>query len=307
MQLEHGFTVPVPAPEAWRVLLDVPAIAPCLPGATVEAVDGDTITGRVRVKVGPVQITYRGTARFVQTDEAGHRAVIQASGKETRGSGTATATVTTILEPAGDETRVRVVTDLAVTGRPAQFGRGVMADVGAKLIGQFSTCLADKLRGEPAAAPAAAGAAGPAATAGEAVPPAPPDAPLLETPSSGPEATSDALAPPPPPVPEPAVPVPPPVTVPAGDGPVSGVAAADGSPAAAAEAGAGEPAGTAPLRPVPGAAERPAFAPPPAEAPPIDLLAAAGAPVAKRLAPVAAGLGVLAVVVILWRRRRAGR
>jgi carbon monoxide dehydrogenase subunit G len=179
MHLEHGFTVPVPAAEAWRVLLDVPEIAPCLPGATVDAVDGDTISGRVRVKVGPVQITYRGTVRFVETDEAAGRAVLEARGKEMRGSGTANATITTTLTPDGATTSVAVVTDLAVTGRPAQFGRGVLNDVGRKMIGQFAACLADRLQVEaPSASSAETSPPAPAAAADEAPPPpSPPAAP----------------------------------------------------------------------------------------------------------------------------------
>ncbi len=145
MQLENTFTVPVPVDDAWRVLLDVERIAPCMPGATLDEVDGDTFHGRVKVKVGPITVTYKGTATFVEKDDASHRAVIEGSGKEARGSGTAKATVTTTLHPQGDRTEVRVVTDLNVTGRPAQFGRGVMADVSAKLIDQFAQHLSDEI------------------------------------------------------------------------------------------------------------------------------------------------------------------
>lgn len=166
MKLEHSFTVPVPPAQAWEVLLDVQRIAPCMPGATVETVDGDEITGKVKVKVGPIVVTYGGTARFVEKDAETHRVVLEARGKETRGSGTAQATVTGTLHPDGAGTRVEVVTDLAVTGKPAQFGRGVMADVGGKIIGQFADCLAGELGSggsaaspPPAAPPGATGAA----------------------------------------------------------------------------------------------------------------------------------------------------
>ncbi|MFC5805851.1 SRPBCC family protein [Streptomyces formicae] len=147
MELNHSFTVPVPVDDAWRALLDIERVAPCMPGATVEAYDGETITGSVKVKVGPITLTYRGTAVFAEQDEAGHRMVLTAGGKETRGQGTARATVTGTLAATedGGGTDVAVRTDLTVTGRPAQFGRGVLADVGDKLVGQFADCLSQKL------------------------------------------------------------------------------------------------------------------------------------------------------------------
>jgi uncharacterized protein len=157
MKLEHEFTVPTSVDEAWKVLLDVERVAPCMPGATLLTVDGDDFTGTVKVKVGPIQVTYKGTAKFAERDEAAHRAVIEASGKEARGSGTAAATVTAQLTAAGDAvTKVAVETDLNVTGRPAQFGRGVMEEIAGKLIGQFSNCLAEELAHSSSAAPAAA-------------------------------------------------------------------------------------------------------------------------------------------------------
>jgi carbon monoxide dehydrogenase subunit G len=146
MKLEHEFTVPTSVDEAWKVLLDVERVAPCMPGATLLTVDGDEFTGTVKVKVGPIQVTYKGQAKFAELDESAHRTVIEASGKEARGSGTAAATVTAILTSAGAaSTTVKVETDLNVTGRPAQFGRGVMEEVAGKLIGQFANCLADEL------------------------------------------------------------------------------------------------------------------------------------------------------------------
>ena len=159
MQLEHEFTVPVPVAQAWDVLLDVERIAPCMPGATVESFDGETIEGRVKVKVGPIQVTYAGTARFVEKDVAGRRAVIDASAKEARGVGTAKATITALLHDEGaGSTRVTVTTDLAITGKPAQFGRGVMAEVGNKILGRFADCLAGELGSGGAGS--AAGASG---------------------------------------------------------------------------------------------------------------------------------------------------
>src|SRR5947199_1922646 len=147
MNLEHEFAVPVPIDEAWQVLLDVERIAPCMPGATLTSVDGRDFAGSVKVKVGPITVTYDGKATFDEVDEAGRRVVIAGIGKETRGAGTAAATVTATLVDEGASTKVRVETDLNVTGRPAQFGRGVMAEVGAKLVGQFAACLADELSG----------------------------------------------------------------------------------------------------------------------------------------------------------------
>ena len=145
MQLENSFTVPVPVDEAWRVLLDIERIAPCMPGAAVDSVNGDDFTGRVKVKLGPINLTYQGKASFVEKDEAAHRAVIDARGKDQRGNGTAAATITAQLAAEGSITRVDVLTDLNITGRPAQFGRGVMTDVGNKLLGQFADKLAAQL------------------------------------------------------------------------------------------------------------------------------------------------------------------
>jgi carbon monoxide dehydrogenase subunit G len=157
MELEHSFTVPVPEERAWDVLLDVERVAPCMPGASLDSVDGDEIKGRIKVKVGPIAMTYAGTARFTERDPQAHVIVLEASGKETRGAGTASATVRSVLEGQGAQTHVTVHTSLNVTGRPAQFGRGVMAEVGGKLIGIFASNLADMLSAEPAspAAPAA--------------------------------------------------------------------------------------------------------------------------------------------------------
>ena len=161
MQLENEFSVPAPVSEVWKTLLDVERIAPCMPGATVERVDGDEVAGRVRVKVGPVTASYAGTARFVTKDEAAHRFVLEGSGRETRGTGTASATVEVGMTEQDAVTQVRVVTSLEVTGKQAQFGRGVMADIAAKLTDQFAACLAERVRGpapaaEPSASPQAA-------------------------------------------------------------------------------------------------------------------------------------------------------
>lgn len=184
MQLEHSFTVPVGVEDAWQVLIDIERIAPCLPGAVIDSVDGADFTGSVKVKLGPIGLTYKGKASFVERDAAAHRAVIDARGRDTRGNGTANAKVTATLVETGTATTVQVLTELDITGKPAQFGRGVMVDVGNKLIGQFADCLAGKLTAGPGSeAPASATApasepkpgATPAPTRGGA--PAPSDEP----------------------------------------------------------------------------------------------------------------------------------
>ncbi len=167
MDLQNSFVVPADIDTAWRTLLDVEAIAPCMPGATLESVDGDAFTGSVKVKLGPVNMTYGGKARFVEKDEAQHRAVIEGTGKETRGSGTASALVTCqLVAETADRTRVEVTTDLTVTGKPAQFGRGVMQDVAGRIIDQFSANLESVIAARGARAEAeASGAPQPPAAA----------------------------------------------------------------------------------------------------------------------------------------------
>ena len=170
MEMDHSFTVPVPPERAWDVLLDVERIAPCMPGATVDEFDGEVVTGRIKVKVGPVSLTYRGTAKFTERDSDAHVILLDASGKETRGAGTASATVRASLEPepSGQATKVVMHTTMNVTGRPAQFGRGVMVEVGGKLVEKFAENLAQLISGNGAASPDGAAAAGAAATADDA-------------------------------------------------------------------------------------------------------------------------------------------
>jgi carbon monoxide dehydrogenase subunit G len=145
IELEHSFDVPVPPDQAWDVLLDVQRVAPCMPGATVESVDGDEVSGTIKVKVGPIAMTYTGKATFTERDDAAHWVKIEAAGKETRGAGTASAVVLARLNEDNGQTRVNVHTTLNVTGRPAQFGRGVMAEVSGKIIERFSANLAGQL------------------------------------------------------------------------------------------------------------------------------------------------------------------
>ncbi len=151
MELTNDFRVGVPPATAWTVLTDVERIAPCMPGAQLQEIDGDEYRGVVKVKVGPITAQYKGAATFVERDDTNLKAVLRAEGRDTRGQGNANATITATLAPDGDGTRVTVVTDLTVTGKVAQFGRGVMADVSAKLLDQFVQCLETTVLAEDAA------------------------------------------------------------------------------------------------------------------------------------------------------------
>lgn len=137
MELTNEFEVAVPVDEAWTVLTDLERIAPCLPGAQLQEVEGDEYRGTVKVKVGPITAQYKGKAHFVEQDAEGRRAVLTASGRDTRGQGDANATITAVLTDQGERTHVSLVTDLALTGKVAQFSRGVLGDVSAKLMDQF--------------------------------------------------------------------------------------------------------------------------------------------------------------------------
>ncbi len=186
MDLENSFVVPADIDTAWKTLLDVDKIAPCMPGATLETNDGDNFTGKVKVKLGPVSMTYGGTAKFLERDDSAHIAVIEGTGKETRGSGTAKAVVkTTLTEEGPDRTRVDVTTDLTVTGKPAQFGRGVMQDVAGRIIDQFSANLESVIAAsgatESAAANGTSNGSQPAGAAAPAMPQAADSIDLLGT------------------------------------------------------------------------------------------------------------------------------
>jgi carbon monoxide dehydrogenase subunit G len=157
MQLEHTFTVPVDPVVAWEALMDVERVAPCFPGASVESVSGDDISGAVKVKLGPIGLTYRGTAQFVERNEAEKRMRLTAKGRDVRGNGSATAEVIAVLSPDPAGTRVQVRSDMELSGKPAQFGRGVISDVAGKLVTQFADNLAAQLsHASPAAAQGAA-------------------------------------------------------------------------------------------------------------------------------------------------------
>jgi uncharacterized protein len=231
MELNHEFTVPRPIDEAWAVLTDVERIAPCLPGAQLQEVEGDVFRGVVKVKVGPILAQFKGQASFLEQDVERHRAVLKGEGRDTGGKGNATAVITAQLEAISEnETTCTVLTDLSITGKVAQFGRGALADVSDKLLAQFSDNLNALLTNEGAA-------------------PAP-------TPSSPP------------------------------------------AEAATVDAPATEESATASTAPVAEAQVRKIEGP---AAEPIDLLGTAGAPMLKRILPVA---GILLVLVFLLRRRR---
>jgi uncharacterized protein len=175
MELTNEFRVSVPVEEAWSVLTDLERIAPCMPGAELQEVEGDEYRGIVKIKVGPISAQYKGKASFQSLDSAAHRAVLKAEGRDTRGQGNASATVTAELGSEGSGTSVRITTDLNVTGKVAQFGRGVLADVSAKLLAQFVARLeSDVLSGATsrltASAPPTPAAATTGASGGEAAP-----------------------------------------------------------------------------------------------------------------------------------------
>ncbi|MCO5999150.1 SRPBCC family protein [Actinoallomurus rhizosphaericola] len=297
MELDHEFTVPVPVDQAWRVLLDVERIAPCMPGATLDAAETDEFTGRLKVRLGAMTVTYRGTARIASRDEEARTVVIEASGKEARGPGTASATVQAQLHEDDGRTRVTVHTKLNVTGRPAQFGRGILAEVGGRLIGRFADNLAAELAAGPEETEQAEGpGAGAPAETGIGAPTEARVEEEVARPATSEEAVSDRTAP---------------------------AAAEEHDTASSAEAA--EVAEVAKTTPEPATAAQPAepptrqeavpagrdaapagrqAAPARREAEPIDLLQVAGPAVLKRAAPVAAGV---ALVWAFWRLKRRRR
>jgi carbon monoxide dehydrogenase subunit G len=188
VELNHRFTVPIGVEETWAHFNDIASVAECFPGAQVTEADENSFSGSVKVKLGPIALQYNGSGTFVEKDADAHRFVVDAKGKDKRGNGTAGAKVTVSMSDAGGSTDVSVETDLAITGKPAQFGRGVMQDVSDKLLGQFVACLEQRLAApEPAPEPPPqeeppAGAAAASASA------APPAAPPPPRPAPEPEA-----------------------------------------------------------------------------------------------------------------------
>lgn len=323
MQLEHTFTVPAGVEQAWQVLLDIERIAPCMPGAAIDSVDGDDFTGTVKVRLGPIGLTYKGKATFVEKDAVAHRTVIAARGKDARGNGTATATITATLVPAGAGTAVTVLTDLNITGKPAQFGRGVMVDVGNKLIGQFADCLAGKLAGGDLTSAASSNAAVTGAgVTGDAL--GGPSDEVTDDPESYVAIASFAQEQSAPPIgadSETSVYDLPTAEMSVVDAPVEevpiGAASGETAPPITPLVESPPPTDSAVPAPSDSAVPAPsdsAVLPAPAsggqhrrtmdEVEPIDLLGSAGPAVAKRLAPVALGAVVVALVLTALRRRR---
>lgn len=178
MELNHDFQVSVPIEQAWAILTDLERIAPCMPGAQLLEVEGDEYRGVVKVKVGPITAQYRGTAKFVDLDATAHKAVLRAEGRETRGQGNAAATVTATLEERDSGTQVHIVSDLEISGKVAQFGRGVLGEVSEKILGQFVSELEQNVLAGDGAAPSAGteSSAEPSDAAESVVAPGPPDA-----------------------------------------------------------------------------------------------------------------------------------
>lgn len=178
MELNHRFTVPIGVEETWAHFNDIASVAECFPGAQVTEADESSFSGSVKVKLGPIALQYNGSGTFVEKDAEAHRFVVDAKGKDKRGNGTAGAKVTVSMSDAGGSTDVSVETDLAITGKPAQFGRGVMQDVSDKLLGQFVACLEQRLAApEPEAEPEPAQPTGPAVQVPPAAAAPPPPAP----------------------------------------------------------------------------------------------------------------------------------
>ena len=174
MELSHQFTVPIGVEETWAHFNDIASVAECFPGAQVTEADESSFSGSVKVKLGPIALQYNGSGTFVEKDEAAHRFVVDAKGKDKRGNGTAGANVVVQMTEVDGSTDVSVTTDLAITGKPAQFGRGVMQDVSDKLLGQFVACLEQRLTAPEAEPEPEPVAAAPLASAGETAAAAPP-------------------------------------------------------------------------------------------------------------------------------------
>ena len=270
MNIDHEFTVPAPADRAWAMLTDLEQVAACMPGAQLTGFEDGAYQGLVKVKVGPVTAQYRGTASFVEKDDEGYHAVVAAKGKEARGSGTASATIDLRLRPEGaDSTVVSVGTDLKISGKVAQFGAGMIQEVSAKLLGQFTACLEQRITsGGPddaaAEAPAAEAPAGEApATEASATETPATEASAAETPTAG---TSPAAEPP------------------------ASTATSGGTPDVATSSAAPRAAPPRTVTPVAG--------PEPAA---VDLVGVVGPALVKRLVPVVAGLVVI-FFVFRWLR-----
>jgi uncharacterized protein len=277
MKINNEFTVSVPIQQAWGVMLDLQKIAPCLPGAAIKEEKGDgEYDGTMKVKIGPITANYKGTVKVEEADEENHRAVLQATGRDARGQGTASATiVSTLQEEGGDSTKVNVETDMKLTGRAAQFGRGIAQDVATKMLTQFAECLEREISGGGDGA-ATADTASTETSSTETSTESGNGAASQETPAATAGAAGGTAG---------RVISSEDPTVMAG-GSVEGAVVSDGETSQAA-AGAGQ-------RPGGGSEEPEAF----------DIGAASQEAILKRVGPVLAGLGFLVVLIWLFRRRR---
>ncbi len=300
MKLENNFTIDAPVEKAWAALNNPETVAPCFPGATLTTYEGDSFAGTVKIKLGPIAMTYKGKGTYVTRDEAAHEVVIEANGRDSRGNGTANATVTASLAAEGaDRTAVSMVTDMTITGKPAQFGRGVISDVADKIITQFAECVARKLAPAAEEAVPVAATAAPASEATSDIP-APPAKPArpAPTPAGGSEAISDSVA----------------ERAASSNGAAPGASeveapvSAEVAPDPTTTSPVSTPSSTARIAavPAPAAGGTGLRAPVRSEVDAIDLLDTAGAPVLQRLVPVLGGGLLLVLVVLLVRRLRAG-
>jgi carbon monoxide dehydrogenase subunit G len=290
MQLEHTLSVPAPVDEVWTALLNPEKVAPCMPGATLTGVDGDTFTGTVKVKLGPVALTFKGTGVYVEKDESARRAVIEANAKDTRGNGTVAATITVTLTGDGDRTDGIVNTDMKITGKPAQFGRGMISDVGGKILEQFADCLSKKLGPEAAASSTSSAVSSSSAATAEATESQPnesvPASPPLTAAGSGDEPAGGAF-----------------VGPGAGDDDSAQPRPNESVPPSPVSASPAPTMTSTP--PTPSTTPSPA-APPQPEAEPLDLMQYAKGSVATRVAPVGV-VAILVVVIAVILQRRSGR
>ncbi|CRK60256.1 carbon monoxide dehydrogenase G protein [Alloactinosynnema sp. L-07] len=313
MQLDHSFTVPADIDTVWAALMDPERVAPCMPGATLTEYEGTTFAGTVKVKLGPISLVYKGSGEFIETDEDTHRATIKAAGKDSRGNGTAAATIAVTLTQHGESTTGRVVTDLAITGKPAQFGRGMIAEVGGKILETFATCLAAKLAAPATDTAAAEPPAADLVTAAAAAAPKP-KAPKASTKAGQATPASQNASRP---IPDSTLAEPTRAPADAARKSASAEPARESAPATsasgpaeseAAEFRPAEPgpveskvAESRPAEPESDRSQRQLHAVPESTAP-IDLLEYAGPSIRKRLLPLVVAL-VIAVVVILRRKR----
>ncbi|ADP83519.1 SRPBCC family protein [Pseudofrankia inefficax] len=295
MELVNEFRVPLPVANAWELLTDPERIAPCMPGAQLLSVDGADFHGAVKVKVGPIVAQYKGKATFQETDTTAHRAVIKADGKESRGQGNASAIVTMVLTPDGDETGVHLTTDLTISGKAAQFGRGVLADVSSKLVAQFVRNLEADILASRDAPPAAETPV----TETPAVETIAAEAPAAEAPAAETAAVET-------PVVEPPVAEAPGAEITAAtpaaveEAPVAGSPAAPAPTASAPIAKASVAQATSTTASTPG---RPVVAAPVADAP-VNLLGVVAWPLLKRALPV---IGAVVLALLIWLVVRAAQ